>query len=348
MRDTIREQALQDRGWKFVYEAAVPLSAVRVTEGTKRQIRLGQEVDPIYKERLVRALRGGAQLPAITLAKMPAVDGYELADGIHRTAAFGEIGQETTDAYVVEVDGALHLEFLRRSANAISAKGMPQEEAVLQAVALVQAGLTATEAARLMGVSDAAVTTRLRALATIDRIARTPGIESRGRKVPTFVLDVLGRIKRDDLFAKAIEIAHATTLSRERAADLANAAVMVTDDASAKTLIGEWRDTYGETVKASKAPSVKSIQHAPIARLARAISSFKAAVRAWDNAVDPGRMNAEQRKQASEALRFVAAECVNRAIEIDSERFAARHARAESGRRKSGPAGRRAGAARPA
>ena len=238
MKDPIREAWLIKHGWEFEYRPDVQLSRILLDKSASQQIRMSETIDHAHAGRLKLALSDGAKLPPVLLARVDKDGSFYVADGVHRISAVQANGVSAIDAYVItNVHTEDDLENLRRTANAPGGKGFSVEEAIRQALYLVQRqGWTSVRAAKSMHVSETSISKHLRVGAVGERAAMAaPGVTL--SKISQDTLDAIGRIRRDDLFREAIVLAARGAFNRENSRQLAGEAASITTDAQAAVLL---------------------------------------------------------------------------------------------------------------
>lgn len=329
MKDSVREAWLTDNGWEFEYEEKAPLDFILVDKSAQEQVRLGEQVDELHASRLAQALRDGAQFPAVILIQPTNGGPLPIGDGIHRISALKKIGRKETDAYVVtNAQSPKMTEMLRRTANAPGGKGFDTAHAVQQAVALTDAGWNASEAARMMHVSSAAVSKRLRAREIAPKVAKVMAPMTTARVlqvVPQDTLEALARIKRADLFDSATRIVMHGKLSGKQADVLAQEAMKALTDAAAVELMTDWNKTYASELAQSVRGSAaaQAIRNQPKVRLDRSMALLKTTITTIKNNVDGRKLDADSKRNAADVLRWASGELVKMARRIADGKSAA-------------------------
>lgn len=312
MKDTIREQWLDDKGYTWDYLQQVVLADIRIDEGVRRQIRLSDEIDQDHVGRLVHALNDGAQLPAVILAK---IDGkLELVDGIHRVTALQHKSIPTTDAYLLtNIKDRTQLEQARRIANAPVGKGFSAEEAVQQAVALVtRANWAPKEAAKAMSVAHEAVSRRLRVVVTDSRLSKIrPKANLSALNIQS--RDFLGRIQNDDILGEcldtAIERKMSTSMIEEGFAD----ALSITTDAQAAVFRAKMKEAYPD----EKRPRFPSVEHTAEHNYERTISKIRRSILGLDKCASfNAQLDQVKRQAVATELQRIGADLLSRATSL--------------------------------
>lgn len=320
MRDSIREQWLKSNGWEFEYRDRVLLKDVHIDQSAKEQIRLGETIDESHVVRLELAYKNGAEMPAIILT--PNGAGFDIADGIHRTSGAKKAGLAEVDAYVVSnADDERQLELLRRTSNAIGSKGFDTVQATLQAVALVDAGWSVAEAARVMNVSDSQVGKRMRARIIVPEIIKAvPSVSPIvvGR-LPVDTLASLATITNEKLFGFASELVLKAQLPSPTVKVFAQEAKLVGSDEEADRMTTAWRKQYAvelkRPIKSHGEPAAAArIRSAPKARLDSARARLKGAITYWRISVDPTKLTAGTRRDAADTLKWASNELAELAV----------------------------------
>ncbi len=331
MKDSVREAWLNDNGWEFDYEPKVPIDQILIDKSAQQQVRLGEQVDEQLVTRYLQALKAGAQFPAIILIQPENGGPLPIGDGIHRTTAMRKAGQRETDAYVVtNASTAKMTELLRRTANAPGGKGFDTSHAILQALALVDAGWNTAEAAKLMHVNVSSVQLRVRAREAAKRVAKVMAPMTAARVmqvVPVQTLDALARIRRTNLFETATQVAMRGKLTTTQVDQLSQEASQAVTDRESEDLLAAWQKTYApelaSTILRGDA-AVKQLRNAPKVRLDRAIVTLKGALTTIRNHVDGRKLDVESKKYAAETLRWASGELTKMARRIYEGKSASR------------------------
>ena len=325
MRDSVREQWFIKNGWRddFSYVESVPLDAIIVDDAARDNIRVGVQLDADAVEKYKAALDDGAEFPAIIIVPAQPFGGkagmYLIGDGIHRLASFKAAGRTATDAYVLNIETERELLLLRVTTNVPGGQGFATEQSVEQAVRLVNHGWTASDAARLFHISKGRVEGRLRAVATVQRIADLMPNLTVGKllqHLPQSTLSALGRFKRDEALVTATEIAMGGGLTLQQVADLATTAAEAVTDAQSEAMITGWRKDFrpalmryrGIASGAKKgngaARSARQRErHNPTTKLGRAVVRIQQAITLYDRAVNPKKLTRTEQRDTGRSLR---------------------------------------------
>ena len=201
------EKFLEAQGIAFTTEV---ISIDKIDPGSfKRQVRQ-EEVITDLRDSYALAMLDGDEFPRVIVRRTNGGLFYVL-DGIHRTAAAGEIGNPTIDACVVDVDpeeGRL----ISLLANRIHGERTTVQEAVHHAIELHRNhGMSISRASKLMRVSSSSVGNILRRQEGSKRAADL-GVRAYDY-FPNATQDALVTIKQDGPFTECIRAVHAKKLS---------------------------------------------------------------------------------------------------------------------------------------
>jgi hypothetical protein len=133
-QDARRESWLRREGVDFVYHPFIPLEKFDVERSLQNQARLERPLIPEVVEEYARALRDGAQFPAVVC--YATATGYVLIDRNHRLAAARRVGLAGWDAYEVLTQDKFLLECLTRTANILEGVRATPAERLEQAAYL--------------------------------------------------------------------------------------------------------------------------------------------------------------------------------------------------------------------
>ena len=216
MSDRIAEW-LTEKGVAFSKVETLLIAEIDIKESLKNQARLASgAINKDQMEVYHTALTNGDLFPPIVVMKR--ADKYIIIDGNNRIAAAKQAEFEAWPfgAYVVEDPTAAQLRSLLISAN--KTHGLPTsiDDRIEHAVFLVEEyGQSKTIAAQTVGVSISKLKRYFERREVADRAKRL-GI----RKLHTISatsIEVLGRIRLDDIFAKAVELTIAHNLTSDEA-----------------------------------------------------------------------------------------------------------------------------------
>lgn len=169
-KDPKVEHLLRSLGIKYE-TATVKIAEIDRQLSADKQVRLGKKINDDWVLQYAQAGQDGAVFPMPVLNKLKR--GWFIWSGNHRTAAAELNGDETLDAYAVEVHDQRLADILPRVVNAIEAQGvMGRDERLVNARYFVEHHSMAVEdAAKVMQLKYEHLLVYLRAQQTADRIA---------------------------------------------------------------------------------------------------------------------------------------------------------------------------------
>lgn len=195
------EQLLTDRGFEWEFRPQVPLAEFDDTRSLQNQARIGKPVDEDTVNRYVGALSNGDTFPAIVAATQPKGRRLLRVDGNHRAIAQKQAGATGIDTYVIIDGNPQGIALLTFELNTKHGLPTSEKERILQALHLMENGLSAEDAAKRLGIKVHALRTAAN-LQAVDVRAEDAGIDPRRwEKLSGAVRTRLGQITTDEGFA---------------------------------------------------------------------------------------------------------------------------------------------------
>lgn len=255
MRDPRIEQLLADGRYAFRYEEAIPLKNIRVDDAALQNIRIGSQLDEDYVVRYALAWEEGKRPPALVLTPYDEKLLHRVLDGLHRLAALGLVKHPplTIDAYVVETTSEREHNVLRHILNAgLNGASIGGDQALLHALDLIELGVPAVEAARLMGLKQGTVENQQRVNQILGRLARfglaRKDVLGEGRLGKAHLL-AAGTIQRDQDLNEVVRLALEYNLTAEDTRTLATKVRGAENDAAVRAYLDKWRVERADIAK---------------------------------------------------------------------------------------------------
>lgn len=211
------EAWLEERGvTDWVYLTNIdPVEDIDAERSLANQARLNMPLNPETVERYTVALRNGVVFPGVVGQKRRGSKGkYTLADGNHRRKCYEDAGLLLPGIYEINVSASL---FTRLTFEANIPHGMPtgSEERLHHAVHLIDAGMTAPDAAALMQLKVTTVQGARRKVEA-NRRAVDVGIAVRDwEAIHGFNQGRLGAIYTDEGFGAAVRLVRAAGITNK-------------------------------------------------------------------------------------------------------------------------------------
>ena len=158
VKHPVVEQNLRNLGIKFEVEAGIPLSAIDLEEGKRRQVRMASTLNSDTVLRYASKMEEDTAWNMVVLQKEK--KRYWPWSGNHRLSAFELAGvSEYLDAYVVELTDPVMIDLLPRLVNTWEAvEGMSKDEAILNARFMHEKHrISVAEAAKVFGIKPEAI-----------------------------------------------------------------------------------------------------------------------------------------------------------------------------------------------
>lgn len=243
------EQLLTDRSFEWEFRPAVKLAEFDDTRSLQNQARIGKPVDEDTVNRYVGALQNGAVFPAI-VAAVQKNRRLLRVDGNHRFIAHKTHGATEIPTYVITEGSPAGITLLTFELNTTHGLPTSEKERILQAMHLMDGGVTAEDAAKRLGIKVHSLRQAAN-IAAVDLRAEESGVdETKWAKLPASVKTRLGQITTDEGFAVMAQL----TLDADLKTDQVSRAVqdMNTLRSSAKQV------DYGQQLRKSFSHDVQA------------------------------------------------------------------------------------------
>lgn len=259
------EQYLTDRGFTWEYRIGIPLKEFDEEKSLRNQARVGKPIDKGTVERYIIDLTNGDVFPALIAAEASKSRPLLIADGNHRFQAHKAAGRESVDAYVVIKASPAAITTLTFEANTKHGLPTSEEDRLHQALYLMDAGLSAEDAARRLGLRPATLRAASN-LAAVDRRADECRLNRNAwDRLPNSVKLRLGQISTDEGFGAMGKLVLDAGLRTEDVAKCVNDMAPLRSSAKQVEYVKAARLTYAEHLQTGGKPG----ERATIGRQAR-------------------------------------------------------------------------------
>lgn len=263
------EAWLTSLGVEWRFDPDLPLARIDQAAGLANQVRH----DPLHEEvvdRYAGAMVDGAQFPPIIATDL---DQPVPLGGNHRVAAAARARRSTMPAYLVAGTEA-QLRRVRFEDNARHGLPPSNAERIEHAVALMADGFGVNDAARIVGIAAAKLTTAA-AVRRAEERATAAGIEGFGR-LAEGVRYSLSQIDNDIVFTEAAELTLTASLPIGDVRSLVRACLAV-DPSEALRLIGAEAEDHQQRAR-DRAGNVRASSRTARARFDNALAEIRGLV----------------------------------------------------------------------
>lgn len=285
---------LQERSMEAEFVEQFPLNEIDMQHSLKNQARL---VEPIQEELVTQYaadMGNGDEFPPIVLWKNR--DAHIIVSGIHRTLA-ALSAQVNLDAFVLTTDDRRAVSVLTYEANSTHGRATTENERVQQALFLVDGGLSQSEAARLLHVSQKMISRYVQIRRGRERL-KAVGFRRPDRLTDSSVFR-LESLRSDEVLKLAATLVRDASLNTTAVNDLVTRLMKERTDAGQLAIIEAERKTLKPTIGAKMGGIVKLPQ--PIRRLERV--SGQASRLEVPDPKDISNLTADYRKQLAATVK---------------------------------------------
>jgi hypothetical protein len=250
VKDPTAEHGLRTLGIKFE-TATVKLSDIDRKLSADHQVRLGEKINDDYVVDYALAMQNGADFPMPILNKLKR--GYFIWSGNHRVGAAELSGQETIDAYIVEVND-LRLQDILCRVVGVWSTSIPYErtERIIQAAYLVsEHSMDVATASKMLMVKVEALYEHIKRMKVAAAIAQA-GVTVNG--VSKSLLSALAPIQDQTVTARVVKLIKKAGVKGSEAAQLVDDVKRQTTTAAMLKEVERWDDMYKARSHREKQP----------------------------------------------------------------------------------------------
>jgi len=261
---------LTKRGVEYTYQGDFPLYTIDRDASLKNQARVGAPLLEEVVERYTIAMSNDAQFPPIVVYAA-GKNKYIVIDGNHRLQAAIR-AEKPLDAYVVTNPSPEQISILTYESNVTHGEPTTLAEREQQALDLVNRGISATDAAKIMGVrlarleyltNDQRATERLVALGYD---ANDFGITARRR---------LNNIHSDVVLSQMASLVKDAKLTYEQVDEIVPRINAQRNEAQQLSVVTEARRDFDGVIKATAGGSVTNRNVRPLVRLNNIVTRIR-------------------------------------------------------------------------
>lgn len=301
MKDFRIEQYLKANGVKGTYVDEIPLERIIIDASARHQIRL--EDPPTNEDTVLRyaeSYEQGDRFPALVLYRTSG-EKYGIINGLHREAAYRLLDVKTTDAYVLDLDPSRDggvISRLRRSINVTEGRAPSTEEALQQAIQLVNEGMIAADAAKVLRLKPQRVYKQLNYEKSFDRIAKHSGLSrSEVERLGRSGVEDLGRVTNPKISGEMTKFAYEARLNATEIQEFSRQVRDALTDSEKESVVKRWREENASRIKATAGGRLT----VPASR----IRNLKLYGQKVTRELQSESMKALQRKDRVDAIRFL-------------------------------------------
>jgi predicted transcriptional regulator len=207
---------LRKRGQDPTFDPAFPVGDIDIGRSQKNQARLINPLDEELVAQYAIDMKAGDEFPPIVV--WADRKGNVLISGIHRTMAALEANIDTLPAWVVTPDTQAQVSVLTYEANTTHGKATAIMERVQQAMFLIDTGVTATDAAKLLHVAPKDISRYTRIREGRERLKR--GGFKRPDRITDTRVERLAALRADDVLMAAANLMKDADLTFEAVNEL--------------------------------------------------------------------------------------------------------------------------------
>jgi hypothetical protein len=250
-------------------ERTIPIEQIDWNESANNCARM---LNPLNEEKIedyATCMKGGDIFPSVVVEQTKV--GYVILGGNQRLNAAKRIKASSANAYVVRGITSSQRECLIRSLNARHGWGTSKEERIQHALFLVvEQGVSARDAAKLMVVSDASLHRHIRAKEARVSLAKA-GIDTSGLSMSHF--DALEKVQDEDMQAEIARIASSRGVSSESLKGVVDSVCSSKSRAAMASKIKEWSKELAPVVS-GKTKAMSSPRRDKFMRLLTSMNEF--------------------------------------------------------------------------